>query len=127
MRKLMTLLAVLATAFAFSAPASAQFFGKKDFIYEKGGYAIEGHDTVAYFDLDATDLDENGLPNAEAVQLNIKAQHGFLPHKPIWTGLTPSLPSMHLNIMAIALMQPPRAALPRQTRTPGALWTVSSI
>jgi len=68
MRKLMTLLAVLATAFAFSAPASAQFFGKKDFIYEKGGYAIEGHDTVAYFDLDATDLDENGLPNAEAVK-----------------------------------------------------------
>lgn len=68
MRKLITLLTVLMTAFAFSAPANAQFFGKKDFIYEKGGYAIEGHDTVAYFDLDAGDVNDDGLPNAQAVK-----------------------------------------------------------
>jgi len=111
MRKLMTLLAMLATAFAFSAPANAQFFGKKDFIYEKGGYAIEGHDTVAYFDL----------------QLNIKAQHGFLPHKPIWTGLMLSRPNLHLNIMVIVLMRRLKAALPRPILMPGALWTASSI
>lgn len=68
MRKLMAFLAVVATAFAFSAPANAQFFGKKDFIYEKDGYAIEGYDTVAYFDLDASDLDGDGLPNMQAVK-----------------------------------------------------------
>ena len=68
MRKLMAFLAVVATAFAFSAPANAQFFGKKDFIYEKDGYAIEGHDTVAYFHLDASDLDSDGLPNMQAVK-----------------------------------------------------------
>ncbi len=68
MRKLIAFLVVLATAFTVSAPAQAQFFGKKDFIYEKGGYAIEGHDTVAYFDLDATDLDDDGLPNVQAVK-----------------------------------------------------------
>ena len=68
MRKLMAFLAILLTAFVFSAPANAQFFGKKDFIYEKDGYAIDGHDTVAYFDLDATDLDADGLPNPTAVK-----------------------------------------------------------
>lgn len=70
MRKLMTFLAVLLAAVAFSAPANAQFFGKKDFIYEKGGYAIDGRDTVAYFDLDASDLNADGLPNAQAVEGN---------------------------------------------------------
>jgi len=68
MRNFMAFFAVLVTAFTFNASANAQFFGKKDFIYEKGGYAIDGHDTVAYFDLDATDLDDNGLPNQDAVK-----------------------------------------------------------
>lgn len=68
MRNFMVFLTALLTAVAFSAPANAQFFGKKDFIYEKGGYAIDGRDTVAYFDLDATDLDEDGLPNTSSVK-----------------------------------------------------------
>lgn len=72
MRQFMTFLAALLAAFAFNAPANAQFFGKKDFIYEKSGYAIDGYDTVAYFDLDATDLNEDGLPNLPAVKGNEK-------------------------------------------------------
>lgn len=68
MRNFMAFLAVLLAAFAFSTPANAQFFGKKDFIYEAGGYAIDGHDTVAYFDLDAADLNADGLPNPQAVK-----------------------------------------------------------
>lgn len=70
MRKLVTFLTMMLAVFAFSAPANAQFFGKKDFIYEKGGYAISGYDTVAYHDLDATDLNEDGLPNPKAVKGN---------------------------------------------------------
>ncbi len=68
MRKLIALVTIIMTALTISAPANAQLFGAKNFIYEKGGYAIDGHDTVAYFDLDATDLDSNGLPNVDAVK-----------------------------------------------------------
>lgn len=69
MRKFIALFAALMTVFAISAPANAQFgFGKKDFIYEKGGYAIDGYDTVAYFDLDASALDGDGLPTVSAVK-----------------------------------------------------------
>ena len=68
MRRFIALFAAFLTVFALSGPANAQFFGKKDFIYEKDGYAIEGRDTVAYFDLDATDLDGDGLPNPASVK-----------------------------------------------------------
>ncbi|MEO1475303.1 MAG: YHS domain-containing (seleno)protein [Pseudomonadota bacterium] len=69
MRKLIALFAALMAVFAVAAPAHAQFgFGKKDFIYEKSGYAIDGYDTVAYFDLDATALDDDGLPTVSAVK-----------------------------------------------------------
>lgn len=68
MRKLLAFLTIMLTAFAFSAPANAQWGGKKDFIYEKGGYAIAGHDTVAYFDLDRTALKSDGLPIPKAVK-----------------------------------------------------------
>lgn len=68
MRNFLAFLAAISAVFALSSPANAQFFGKKDFIYEKGGYAIDGYDTVAYFGLDATDLDADGLPNPEAVK-----------------------------------------------------------
>ena len=70
MRKIMAFVAAMMAMFALSAPANAQFFGKKDFIYEKGGYAIEGRDTVAYFDLDAADLDADGLPNPKSVEVD---------------------------------------------------------
>ncbi|MEO0882924.1 MAG: YHS domain-containing (seleno)protein [Pseudomonadota bacterium] len=69
MRKFIAFFAALMAVFAMTAPAQAQFgFGKKDFIYEKGGYAIDGYDTVAYFDLDATALDDDGLPTIAAVK-----------------------------------------------------------
>ena len=68
MRTLSLFISMLFMAFAINAPAHAQFFGKKDFIYENGGHAINGYDTVAYFDLDATDLDVDGLPNIKAVK-----------------------------------------------------------
>ncbi len=67
MQRLIALFTILMTALAINAPANAQLWGPKNFIYEKGGYAIDGHDTVAYHDLDATDLDSNGLPNPRAV------------------------------------------------------------
>ena len=71
MRKLVAFFAALMAVFALTAPANAQFFGgKKDFIYEKGGYAIDGYDTVAYFDLDREALDEDGLPTIDAVKGN---------------------------------------------------------
>lgn len=68
MRKLLTFITLLIAALTISAPANAQLFGPKNFIYEKGGYAIDGHDTVAYFDLDAADLNSAGLPNQGAVE-----------------------------------------------------------
>ncbi|MEL7480381.1 MAG: YHS domain-containing (seleno)protein [Pseudomonadota bacterium] len=69
MKKLIAVFAALMAVFAMSAPANAQFFGgKKDYIYEKGGYAIDGYDTVAYHDLDATALDDDGLPTIKAVE-----------------------------------------------------------
>ncbi len=68
MRNIVMFLAILVGAVLLSGPAHAQFFGKKDFIYEKGGNAIDGYDTVAYFNLDADDLDSDGLPNAEGVK-----------------------------------------------------------
>ncbi|MEM9669987.1 MAG: YHS domain-containing (seleno)protein [Pseudomonadota bacterium] len=69
MRKFVAFFAAVLAVFAFAAPANAQFFGgKKDFIYEKSGYAIEGYDTVAYFDLDAAALDADGLPTVSAVK-----------------------------------------------------------
>ena len=68
MRSFITFIAVLVASVMLAGPAHAQFFGKKDFIYEKDGSAIEGYDTVAYFDLDASDLDADGLPNTEGVK-----------------------------------------------------------
>ena len=68
MRNFVTFLAVLVASVMLSGSAHAQFFGKKDFIYEKGGYAIDGYDSVAYFDLDADSLDADGLPTNKAVK-----------------------------------------------------------
>ena len=67
MRQLIAFLTIVLAALSISAPANAQLFGPKNFIYEKGGYAIDGHDTVAYFDLDATALNDDGLPIPRAV------------------------------------------------------------
>ena len=63
MRNIVMFLAVLVGAVLLSGPAHAQFFGKKDFIYEKDGHAIDGYDTVAYFDLAA-----NGQAESNAVK-----------------------------------------------------------
>ncbi len=82
MRKLFAAIVAMFAAVALATPASAQLFGgKKDFIYEKGGYAINGHDTVAYWDLDANDLKDNGLPNPKAVKGDPQFSHD-------WNGAT---------------------------------------
>ncbi len=81
MRTIYTMISVLLTVFAFTGSAHAQFGGKKDFIYEKGGYAISGYDTVAYWSLDRNDLKADGLPNVKAVKGNEEFSHD-------WNGAT---------------------------------------
>jgi len=51
-RVLLMFLVGLTMVFAAPEPAQSQFFGaKKEHVFQKNGLAIDGYDTVAYFDL----------------------------------------------------------------------------
>lgn len=110
---LMAMVLALGPTLAFAGPQYV----------DQTGFAVSGHDVVAYFDLPQAEVGQAHPPppcrGAVIAPLNTMAPALPLPASKTTTVFLPIRPDMPRNTMGIAPMGCPRAARCRATRTCG--------